>query len=362
MSLGAARVPGQATPQPTRPRTPEAVTGVTPGRTTGTRDAGTASDPSFTIIELRADAPGPTIAFVAGVHGGKRAAVAALDRAAGWLPGALQRGRVLLVPAAHEAALASGLAQRSPVDSLNLNRVFPGRADGRPTERLAHTLMVSIVAESDYLVDLHGSDGEERVGRFAYAAHPGLDPAVDTAALALARAWGAPRVVWDADGPRQLADARFLQTAAHLAGVPAITVFEAGSTAAASAATAAFERGVRRVLAHHGMLGPGSAATGVTATGVADTEAADGAAVAGPAGPMVVHARRTVSTAPATGRWVPAVAPEAAVRAGELLGTFIGSSGARTAVRAPQAGVVLHVRRTLAVSAGTTLAILADRP
>ena len=175
------------------------------------------------------------------MDGGKRSAVRALDRLATELRDELLRGTLLIVPTAHPAAAGSGLAQLSPIDSLNLNRVFPGRADGRPTDRLAHRIMTEIVARSDYLVDLHGSDGEEMVGAFAYAAHPGLDPRVDSAALQLATDWGVPRIVWDTAGPRTLASARFLQTAAHLSGVPAITVFATGRTSDDTAAAVAVE-------------------------------------------------------------------------------------------------------------------------
>lgn len=210
--------------------------------------------PALPVTEITGAAPGPTVAFVAGVHGGKVAAIHALDGLRQLLSARVVRGRVLLVGPANLAGYRAGLAQTSPDDSLNLNRVFPGRTDGRPTERLAARLMRDIVSESDYLVDLHGSDGDEAVGRFAYAARPGVDPRVDSAARELAFAWRTPVVVWDDAGPRTLAESRFLQTAAHLSGVPAITVFEAGDQRVDACATAAFVGGVVRVLDRLGLL------------------------------------------------------------------------------------------------------------
>lgn len=297
-------------------------------------------EPRFDLVELRAPIPGPTVALVAGIHGGKRSAVAALRRLRETLPGELQRGSVVLVPVANEAAFASDLAQLSPLDSLNLNRVFPGRPDGRPTERLAHRLMSNVVADSDFLVDLHGSDGEEMVGDFAYAARPGIDPRIDSLALQLAVHWGTPRIVWDTDGPRTLATSRFLQTAAHLSGVPAITVFVAGSARDEVAAVEAFERGVRRLLAGLGML----------------------PAVGGPVAPPTVHAHRIVTTAPVSGHWATALRPGQSVRAGELLGTLVDSTGVSRRLHSTAAGVTLHVRLPARVAAGTPLAILADAP
>jgi predicted deacylase len=307
--------------------TPKAVTAVT--------------DPGSPMVHiLSSDRPGPTVTLIAGVHGGKRSAVRALEHLAVTLPGTLLRGTVLLVPTAHEAAARSDLAQLSPLDSLNLNRVFPGRIDGRPTERLAHRLMVDLVAQSDFLIDLHGADGEEMVGRFAYAAHPGLDPRVDSAALRLATLWGVPRVVWDTAGPRTVATSRFLQTAAHLSGVPAITVFEAGTAREEPEAIAAFERGARRTLAGLGLL---------------PEETGD---VAAP----IVHSRREVALAERPGAWEPARWPGDPVGPGELLGTRTDSSGTRHDVRATTAGTVLHIRLAGPVSAGASLAILAVAP
>lgn len=292
------------------------------------------------IDTIRGPLTGPTIAFVAGVHGGKRSGVRALKQLAAELRGAVLRGTVLVLATAHEAATESGLAQLSPLDSLNLNRTFPGRADGRPTERLAHRIMTEIVARSDYLVDLHGSDGEEMVGAFAYAARPGLDPRLDSAALQLAADWGAPRVVWDTDGPRSLATSRFLQTAAHLSGVPAITVFEAGRVSEDTAAVFAFVRGARRLLALRGML----------------------AEETGDRSRPAVHAKREVLSATHAGHWSPVVAPNDRVRAGELLGTFVGSSGVSKEFRSTLPGVVLHVRLTGRAVPGASLTILAVQP
>ncbi|MFN0099140.1 MAG: succinylglutamate desuccinylase/aspartoacylase family protein [Gemmatimonadaceae bacterium] len=293
--------------------------------------------PTLAVRRFGGTRPGPRVTLVAGVHGGKVSAMRALARLADSLATVDLQGTVRIVVTANEAGYTSGLSQLSPLDSLNLNRVFPGRADGHPTERLAEQMMRDLVSQSDYLVDLHGSDGDEAVGAFAYAARPGLDPRVDSLALHLARIWGTPRVVWDADGPRSLAESRFLQTAAHLSGVPAITVFEASAVRVDSAAIAAFERGVRNTLLGLGVL------SGPRRT------------LSEPAR----HDRRAVVLSDSAGAWIPAVRPGQHVTADELLGHLVGSSGARRAVDATSSGTVLHVRNSGATRAAVPLAILA---
>jgi uncharacterized protein len=293
--------------------------------------------PQLSVRTLGGERPGPRVTLVAGVHGGKVSAMRALARLADSLAGIDLHGTVRIVVTANEAGYASGLAQLSPLDSLNLNRVFPGRDDGRPTERLAARMMRDLVAQSDYLVDLHGADGDESVGAFAYAARPGLDPRIDSLALHLARLWGTPRVVWDADGPRSLAESRFLQTAAHLSGVPSITVFEASAVREDSTAIAAFERGARNVLLGLGVL--------------------DGPRLA--LREPARHDRRAVVLADSAGEWTPAVRPGQHVSTNELLGHLVGSSGVRRAVNAPSGGTVLHVRNPGDIRMQTPLAILA---
>lgn len=293
--------------------------------------------PSRTLDSGR---PGPTVTFVAGIHGGKVAAVRALEQLGETLrPEALLRGRIILVAPANLRGFRAGLAQVSPDDGLNLNRVFPGNVAGAPTERLAARILRDIVAGSDYLVDLHGSDGDEAVARFAYAARPGVDPRVDSASLDLATRWGVPLVLWDEGGPRTLGESRFLQTAAHLSGVPAITVFEGGSTREDSAATARFAAGVRAVLTSLSMLGDSIR----------------------PATAPVRLSRREVVLPAHAGRWEPIHPPGTDVAEDELLGTLRGSWWRRTPVRAAAAGRILHQRLRGPVPVGSPLVILGVR-
>lgn len=330
-------------------RTPRLALLVTLGCAGGTSLSNpSAKHESLPVTVVTGSGTGPTVAFVAGVHGGKVAAVRAVEQLRRELPAELRRGRVLLLAPANAAGFRAGLAQISPDDSLNLNRVFPGNPSGRPTERLAAAIMREIVSESDYLVDMHGSDGDEVVGSFAYAARPGVNPPVDNSAYLLARAWGVPVIVRDEEGPRLLSESRFLQTAAHLSDVPAITVFEAGSEREDSAATAAFVRGALATLEYLGMLDQSS----TVRRAVGDT-------VSVPAQRAIsLFSRRAVIAAPSAGRWDSRVTAGARVQMGELLGQFTSSTdGAVQEIRAAESGIVLHQRKAGDVTAGTPLII-----
>lgn len=317
-----------------------------------TLSKGSAKLEALPVTVVTGTQPGPTVSFVAGVHGGKVAAVRAIEQLRRELPRDLLRGRVLLLAPANAAGFQAGLAQTSPDDSLNLNRVFPGNANGRPTERLAAQIMREIVAESDYLVDMHGSDGDEAVGSFAYAARPGVSPPVDNSALLLARAWGVPIIVRDEEGPRQLNESRFLQTAAHLSNVPAITVFEAGCTREDSVATTAFVRGVWSTLQYLGMLRPSAATSSAPNSSQPSDAQPSGARAA-----ATIFSRRVVTSAPSAGDWQPRVPAGASVQADELLGVLTSSSGVPLEIRAAEAHSILHQRKEGPVSEGTPLII-----
>jgi predicted deacylase len=76
-------------------------------------------------------------------------------------------------------------ARNAPLDTLDLNRSFPGNLDGSHTEVLAATLVQEAVQGADFVIDLHGG-GSWCVNAFAFAM-PGGE--------AISRAFGAPFIV-----------------------------------------------------------------------------------------------------------------------------------------------------------------------
>lgn len=134
----------------------------------------------FPLGVVRGHADGPTLAVTAGIHGdeyeGPRAVHALLDAVD---PKTL-RGTLLAVPVAHLAAFAAA-SRTSPIDGVNLARVFPGDPEGTLSYRLADRLFGEVVAGADLLVDLH-SGGV----RLAFATVAGFYGTADATARALA--------------------------------------------------------------------------------------------------------------------------------------------------------------------------------
>ncbi|KEA63541.1 succinate dehydrogenase subunit [Marinobacterium lacunae] len=63
-------------------------------------------------------------------------------------------GRIIVVPAMNYPAFQAG-TRVSPIDSLNLNRIFPGRPDGSVTEVIADYFSRYLVPMADYVLDIH---------------------------------------------------------------------------------------------------------------------------------------------------------------------------------------------------------------
>jgi predicted deacylase len=97
---------------------------------------------------------GPTILLTGGVHGDEFEGPIALMRLAQTLTLDDINGRIIILPALNAAAV-HGSSRVSPVDQLNMNRAFPGDADGSPTQMMAHFVETILLPLCDAVVDLH---------------------------------------------------------------------------------------------------------------------------------------------------------------------------------------------------------------
>ncbi|MFQ5704210.1 MAG: succinylglutamate desuccinylase/aspartoacylase family protein, partial [Gemmatimonadales bacterium] len=97
---------------------------------------------------------GPTVGICAAIHGNEPTGTKIVIDVARQLADLDFRGRLLLLPVANPPAFQAN-SRHTPIDDLNLNRVFPGNPDGWFTEQLAHTITDQFLNEIDVLIDLH---------------------------------------------------------------------------------------------------------------------------------------------------------------------------------------------------------------
>jgi hypothetical protein len=208
-----------------------------------------------TPIAVVRNGPGPTALLMAGNHGDEYEGQVVLTRLIRELEPASIRGRVVIVPMANVAAAAAGV-RTSPIDEGNLNRAFPGDANGTPTFAMAHYYDSVLFPMADAFVDVHSGGTSMDYLPFASMCACG-DAATDARAAALLAAFAAPiSIVWDA------VDTRMAEVAAAKRGVAAISGEFGGGGTVARAGVAVVRRGIEGVLRHLGILPAGPAPEG----------------------------------------------------------------------------------------------------
>ncbi|TAM83533.1 MAG: hypothetical protein EPN47_05325 [Acidobacteria bacterium] len=193
---------------------------------------------------LRGGAGGKVVLALAGVHGDEYEGPFALWKLVDHLQPDQISGTLLILPVANWAAFEAG--QRcTPVDSMNLNRVFPGNPTGSYTQMLAHDIFEFLVKRSDMVIDLHsGGNPHNCYPTSCYI----NDSPMGSVSLRACQAFGLP-VMWSM--PKTPGA---LTTEAALAGFLAIGAEFGGEGRLSSAGVNAYFKGVLRSLQFLGLL------------------------------------------------------------------------------------------------------------
>ncbi|MBE1285220.1 MAG: succinylglutamate desuccinylase [Rhodobacteraceae bacterium] len=199
------------------------------------------------VISLKG-ADGPTVLITGANHGDEFEGPAAIMRLAQSLDPSGLTGQIILIPALNAPALAAS-SRVSPLDRANLNRAFPGDPDGGPTAMVAHFVETELLPRCDAAIDLH-SGGKASFFEPCALATRTADPALFGQNMDLARAFGLP-LIWQLGANN---DNRSLNSAAERVGIPMIATELGGGGGVDPGITDATEAGLRRCLAHIGLL------------------------------------------------------------------------------------------------------------
>ncbi|MGA8206786.1 MAG: succinylglutamate desuccinylase/aspartoacylase family protein [Candidatus Dormiibacterota bacterium] len=154
---------------------------------------GAGPDTFVPIGVIEGSTAGPRAAVVAGVHGTELVTQDAVQALWQQLSSGQVHGSLTFIFVADILAARAGIPGANPVDGRNLNRVWPGSADGTFSERLAARLWSELLGQPDVVIDVHGGEWTEEVHPFALV-HPSGDAERDRRALQLAAAMGLPYV------------------------------------------------------------------------------------------------------------------------------------------------------------------------
>lgn len=106
--------------------------------------------------------PGKTIVAIGGTHGDEyEGPVGLKNLIRGLDPETLAAGRLIVIPVLNVPAFQAG-ERGSPLDGGNMNRVFPGDANGTITQRIARFVTDEVLSRADIVIDIHaGGKGFE---------------------------------------------------------------------------------------------------------------------------------------------------------------------------------------------------------
>lgn len=169
---------------------------------------------------------GPVLALVAGNHGYEYPPILALQKLRERLRPNKLSGAVILVHVANMPSFLGRTVYFSPVDQMNLNRVYPGKRDGTVSQRIAYAITTEVIERCDYLLDLHCGDGNESLRPYAYQMLNG-NAELDARTVELTLHCGFDHIVVDRGRPKDPENSMYCSNTAITRGKPAVTV-EAG--------------------------------------------------------------------------------------------------------------------------------------
>lgn len=275
---------------------------------------------------------GPTLIVTGAIHGDEYEGVETIPLVFQQVEPDALRGTLVMVPVCNMPAYET-IQRSSPIDGLNLARVFPGDAQGTITQQIAHVITNKLLRHADFFIDLHS-------GGMAYNIPTLIGYIQDKGELgqrseAGGRAFGAP-VLWG--HPLPMAPGRSVSAATDL-GVPSLYTEAPGGGYAQPDDIACFTQGVINVMRHLGMLDGEPQPRPMTHDLFGDGNL------------------DTVLSATVAGYWRAEVALLDAVQAGQRLGTVRDLFGnVLSEIVADQDGVVIMLRRLHRVNVGDGLA------
>jgi len=205
---------------------------------------------SLPVFLINGKNDGPTLVIFGGIHAAEYASAAAALEIGQTLKPEDINGCVIVVPVVNQAGFPVRSIYLNPMDGVNLNRVFPGKADGGPSEQIAAWLTKNVIKQANYFIDLHGGDLIEALVPFALFPETG-NPSVDKASLELAQVFGIKYLV------RKVGTAGSTFSAVAGGGTPALLVESGGQGIWPRKDVECLVHGVNRVMRQYDMLSGG---------------------------------------------------------------------------------------------------------
>jgi predicted deacylase len=200
------------------------------------------------IVRIK-NGEGPSVLMQAGNHGDEWEGQIGLGNLLRAIEPKDIKGRLVILPSVNFPAAMAG-QRTSPIDDGNLNRSFPGNADGTITQQIAYWIEHALLPGFDYSFDFH-SGGSSLTYIPSALAPRHEDPARMQKVIGMLKAFGAP-VSYVAAAPQ--GGGRTFTSASFRQGVLSMGTELGGGGLVTPSSLKVAEDGMRRVLAHIGLL------------------------------------------------------------------------------------------------------------
>ena len=284
------------------------------------------------LLYISGVSDGPILVVTGAVHGNEYEGVEAIPRISEQVKPDVLRGTLVMIPVCNMPAYEAG-TRNSPIDGLNLARVFPGDPDGTITRRIAYWLTHKLIKHADFFIDLHSAGVESNIPTMIGYRHS--EDELGRRARAAAHAFGAP-IMWGHPPPGT--SGRTISTATEYE-VPWLYTESPGGGRAGPDDVACYTNGVLNVMKHLAMI-PGKPQPQSTTHHLVGDGNLD-----------------FVISAPAAGSFRPHVELLDEVSVGQRLGVVENLLGQVVGeVTADRDGIVILLRRLPQVNAGEGVA------
>ncbi len=191
---------------------------------------------------------GPTVLLTGGNHGDEFEGPIVLFDLASRIKADEISGRVIIIPGMNYPAFRAA-KRTSPIDSGNMNRIFPGDPDGNVTQKIADYFQRILLPMADYVLDIHSGGKTLDFIPFC-AAHILDDKAQQGRCVAAMQAFNAPNSIMllevDAAG--------MYDTAAEEMGKVFISTELGGGGSATASSVNIAKKGINNLLKHAAVL------------------------------------------------------------------------------------------------------------
>lgn len=161
--------------------------------TTGSLEVAYKSDGSPVLIPItviRGEEEGPVLLVTGGIHGIEIATVEMVRKLKEIVDPTKLKGAVIMAPVINPYAFWAS-TRYTPLDAMDMNRVFPGTAGTSLTYYLARTINEKLISPADYVIDCHSCNPPSL--HFTIIGQEGTEE-VKRQSLNMARAFGYPIV------------------------------------------------------------------------------------------------------------------------------------------------------------------------